>query len=73
MRFYYKKEIKIEQGYDKKMYPKLMLNRQKVIRNSTSILYLLGTDFKEASPKTFNLHVAYVHPCVPMCIHVNYE
>jgi hypothetical protein len=25
------------QGYDKKMYPKLMLNRLKVMKNSTSI------------------------------------
>jgi hypothetical protein len=30
-RFYYNNEIKIEQNYDKKMYPKLMLNILKVM------------------------------------------
>jgi hypothetical protein len=34
-RFYCKKGI--EKGYDKEMYPKLVLNRQKVTWNSTSI------------------------------------
>jgi hypothetical protein len=37
-RFYYKEETK--QGYDKKMYPKLMLNKLKVMGNSTSIYTL---------------------------------
>ncbi len=31
-------------------------------------LYPLGTWFKEAPKKPFNLHVAHVHPCV---IHVH--
>jgi hypothetical protein len=34
-RFYYKEET--EQGYDKKSYPKLMLNKLKVMKNSTAI------------------------------------
>jgi len=34
-RFYYKEETK--QGYDKKSYPKLTLNRLKVMRNFTFI------------------------------------
>jgi hypothetical protein len=36
-RFYCKEKIKIEQGYDKNMYPKLLLNKLKVMGNSTSI------------------------------------
>jgi len=36
-RFYYKNETKIEQNYDKKTYPKLVLNKLKVLKNSTSI------------------------------------
>ncbi len=36
-RFYYKNEIKINQGYDKKTYPKLMLNKLKLMWDSTSI------------------------------------
>jgi hypothetical protein len=36
MKFYCKEEIKIEQGYDKKTYPKLVLNILKVMGNSPS-------------------------------------
>jgi hypothetical protein len=36
-RFYCKEETKKEQGYDKKTYPKLMLNKLKVIGNFTFI------------------------------------
>jgi hypothetical protein len=53
--FYCKKETK--QCYDKKTYPKLMLNRLKVMKISTYI-------YTHWAP---NLHVAHVHPCV------NYE
>jgi hypothetical protein len=35
--FYYNNKTTIEQGYDKKTYPKLMLNILKVIKNFTSI------------------------------------
>ncbi len=36
-RYYCKEEIKTKQGYDKKTCPKLMLNKLKVMKNSTSI------------------------------------
>ncbi len=36
-KFYCNIETRIQQGYDKKMYPRLLLNRLKVMRNSTSI------------------------------------
>jgi hypothetical protein len=36
-RFYYKNETKIKQGCDKKTYPKLVLNRLKIMGNSTFI------------------------------------
>ncbi len=35
-RFYYKEEMKIKQGYDKKMYSKLALNKLNVMGNSIS-------------------------------------
>jgi hypothetical protein len=40
-------------GYDKKTYPKLMLNILKVIRGPTSIYTPMGTLFKEASIEAF--------------------
>jgi len=36
-RFFCNNEIKIEQGCDKRMFPKLMLNRLKIMGNSTSM------------------------------------
>jgi hypothetical protein len=56
IRFYCKEEIKIEQGYDKKTYPKLVLNKLKVMKNSTSI-------YTHLAPSS-NLHVPHVRPCV---------
>jgi hypothetical protein len=41
-RFYCKNETKTEQDYDKKMYPKLVLNILKVIKSPTSIYTLWG-------------------------------
>jgi hypothetical protein len=71
-RFYYK-EI-IEQGYDKKMYPKLMLKKLKVMANSTSIYTPWAPNFKKYFKKfpmytcgPYSPMCANVHPCV------NYE
>ncbi len=33
-------------------------------------LYLLGTWLKQLFEKKFNLRLAHVHPCAPMCTHV---
>jgi hypothetical protein len=46
-RFYYKEEIKIKQGYDKKMYSKLMLNIVKVMGNYTFIYTLWAPNSKK--------------------------
>jgi hypothetical protein len=37
MKFYWHEEIKIEQGHEKKTYPKMVWNVLKVIGNFTSI------------------------------------
>jgi hypothetical protein len=66
-RFYCKNEIRIEQCCDKKIYPKLMLNILKVIRNSTSIYTLWAPSSNKFFKKTSNLHVINVHPCAPIC------
>jgi len=60
--FYYKKEIKKKQGYDKKTYQKLVLNILKVMGNST----LIYTHWAPSSRKFLisNLHVAHAFPCV---------
>jgi hypothetical protein len=52
-----------KEGYDKKMYPKLMLNILKIMGN------FIYTSWACRSKKnlTSNLHVAHVHPCM------NYE
>jgi hypothetical protein len=52
---------KNKKGCDKIMYPKLILNRLKVIRNSTPIY----------TQEISNLHMAHVHLCVPMNTHVS--
>jgi len=74
MIFYYKKEIKTSQAYDKRTYPKLVLSRLKVIGNSTSIYTYLTFSSRKFMKKTSNLHVAHVHPCVTNVYpSVNYE
>jgi hypothetical protein len=40
--YYCKEEMKTEQGYDKKMYSKLTLNRLKALKFFTSINILIG-------------------------------
>jgi hypothetical protein len=67
MIFYCKKEIKTWQGYDKRMRPKLVLNKLKVIENSTFIYTYSTLGSRNFSKKTSNLHVAHVRPCVPIC------
>jgi len=70
-RFYYKNEIKIEQIYDKKMYPKLMLNILKVM----GILPLFNSMnfFKKLLiymwPMFTHVHISVpmCGPCPPMC------
>jgi hypothetical protein len=47
-RFYYRKGI--EQGYDKKRYPKLMLNILKVMKNSTFIYTHWASSSREKLP-----------------------
>jgi hypothetical protein len=59
-RFYVKKEIKTKQVYDKKMYPKLVLNKLKVIKNSTSIYTHWALDLR----KLFKKLSIYI--CLPM-------
>jgi hypothetical protein len=56
-----------KQGYDNKTYPKLVLNKLKVMENYTSILYPLGFSLKEVFQEAFNLHAAHVRPFAPMC------
>jgi hypothetical protein len=64
-RFYYKEEI--EQGYDKKSYPKLALNSLKVMKNSISIY----THWERSSKKFLKNNsiymwsmITHVYPCV---------
>jgi hypothetical protein len=63
-RFYYEEEI--EQGYDQKLYPKLTLNRQKVMRNSTFI-YTHWAPSSKKLKKKLSIYmwpmVTHVHPC----------
>jgi len=59
MRFYYKEEILKKQGYDKKMYPKLMLNILNVMKNSTTI-------YTHWAPSSRNFQ-STCGPCSPMC------
>ncbi len=63
IRFYCKEEIKIKQGYDKKTYPKLVLNKLKVMRNSTFI-------YTHLAPSS-NLHVAHVWTKTQMKMNLN--
>jgi hypothetical protein len=55
--FYYKKETKTKQGYDKKTYPKLLLNTLKVMGNSTFIY-----TYWAPSSKKWPMFI-HVHPC----------
>jgi len=74
MIFYCKEEIKTWQGYDKRTYQKLVLNRWKIIGNSTSIYTYSTFSSRKFKKKTPNLHVAYVHMCVAHVYPcVNYE
>jgi hypothetical protein len=64
-RFYCKEKTKIEQSYNKKMLPKLMLNILKVTENYTSIY----TQWAPNSKRNFNklpthIYMARVHPCM---------
>jgi hypothetical protein len=64
-KFYYKKETK--QGYDKKTYKILVLNKLKVMGNSTFIYTYQAPSSKKFFLKTSKLHMAHVYLCV------NYE
>ncbi len=66
-RFYCKNEIRIEQSCDKKIYPRLMLNILKVIRNSTFIYTFWAPSSNKFFKKTSNLHVINVRPCAFIC------
>jgi hypothetical protein len=70
-RFYCKNETKTKQGYDKKTYPKLMLNTQKVMENSTSIYTFWAPNSKKFLKK-LPIYMwpifTHVHPCVPMYV-----
>jgi hypothetical protein len=54
-----------EQGCDKRMYQKLVLNILKVMGNFAFIY--THCSLKEISQKTSNLHVAHIHQCASMC------
>jgi hypothetical protein len=47
--------------------PKLVLNKLKVIGNFIYIYTHWAPSSKNKSQETSNLHVAYIHSCVPMC------
>ncbi len=49
IRFYCKNETRKKQGYDKKAYPKLMLNRLKVIESPTFIYTPQGPNYNKLS------------------------
>jgi hypothetical protein len=59
--FYCKKEI--EQGYNKKTYPRPMLNKLKVVINSTSI-------YNHWAPSSKNFFEKLPIYMSPMCTHV---
>jgi len=75
--FYYKNMTRIEQNHDKDTYPKLVLNRLKIIWDSTSI-YTNWAPSSRKFLKKFPTYMwpmfTYVHPRVthlwPMSIHV---
>jgi hypothetical protein len=58
-RFYCKEKTKIEQSYNKKMLPKLMLNILKVTENYTSIIPIGHLIQKEIS---INFQPTYIWP-----------
>ncbi len=64
-RFYYKEEI--EQGHDKTTYPRLVLNKLKVMGNSTFIYNPWAPSSREFLKKLPMYMWTHVHPCV------NYE
>jgi hypothetical protein len=64
---------KTGQGCDKKMYPKLVVNKLKVMGNSTFI-YIDGHLAQGNFPRNFqptcgpcSPMCVHEHPCVPMC------
>jgi hypothetical protein len=70
---YYKNVTKIDQDHDKDSYPKLVLNKLKVMGNFILLIPIRQLTQRKIQ-KTSNLHVthvylrvAHVHPCV------NYE
>ncbi len=67
-RFYCKEEIR--QHYDKKMYPKLMLNKLKVMENFISIYTPWAPNSKKFIKK-FPMYMwpmfTHVGQCAPMC------
>jgi hypothetical protein len=69
-RFYCKEKMKTKQGYDKKKYPKLVLNRLKVMGNPTSIYTHLAPSsrkFLKKLPIYMWPMFAHVHTCTLMC------
>jgi len=70
------KKIK-KQGYDKKTYPKLVLNKLKVMGNSTSIYTYWAPSSKKFLKKVPTyMWPMFTHkcPCAPICgPNVNYE
>ncbi len=63
IKFYCKNKTKTKQGCDKKMYPKLVLNKVKVFEDPTSIYTPWGLNSMKP-PWKFHLHVW------PMTTHV---
>jgi hypothetical protein len=68
-RYYCKEEIKTKQGYDKKTCPKLMLNKLKVMKNSTSI-YTPWAPNSNFFWRNFQSTCGPCSPCAPTCTHV---
>ncbi len=67
-RFYYKEKIKTKQGYDKKMYLKLVLN---ILKESYIFIYTLSAPNSKKFSKKLPIYMwpmfTHVHQCAPMC------
>jgi len=66
-RFYYKNMTRIEQNHDKNTYPKLVLNKPKIMCDFTSTYTNWAPSSRKLFKKKFNLYVAHVHLCSSMC------
>jgi len=69
-RYYCMEKTKTKQGYDKEMYPKLVLNKLKVMGNSDSIYIYSAFNSRMFHKKILTYMwpmFTHVHPCVSMC------